>query len=75
MKKTKYFAGSFRTRSQLPLAITEAEDKRDEFIKENEDSIEELDCESIQFIGDRSSDYVSAIISLTYFEKNDTQRS
>ena len=74
MKKTKYFLSGSKPRSQIQVAVGEAETKRDQFLQEYDNTIVEIVSENIQFLYS-TNDIVVAIISLTYFKKDDTKTS
>jgi hypothetical protein len=70
MKKTKYFISAQRSNGELSTVITEAENKRDEFLSESRETIGSIDREEIQIIGTNThNNSIQAIITLTYFEK------
>ena len=68
LKKTKYFLSSSKPRTQLQMAVDDAEIKRDQFLKEDENKISEIESENIQILYS-SNDLVVAIISLTFYQK------
>ena len=66
-KKTKYFASQFYNYSNIDSAITEAEEKRDEFIGNNKNLISEISFESIQSLSISNGQSISLLITLSYY--------
>jgi len=69
MKITKYFVSSEREHTQLSLAITDAETKKNQFIEDNKNDILEIEKEEIKFLAVTNNQYLYAIIQLTYYLK------
>jgi hypothetical protein len=70
MKKTVYFTGVNHNTGQLETAIKTATDKRDTFLKENENNIAKIESEDIiitTWNGNNSN--VMPTIKLTYYPK------
>ncbi len=70
MKKTVYFTGVNHNIGQLETAIKTATDKRDAFLKENENNIAKIESEDI-IITTWNSNHgnVMPTIKLTYYPK------
>ncbi len=70
MKKTVYFTGVNHSTAQLDTAIKTATDKRDAFLKENENNIAKIESEDIIFTTWNSNNAnVMPTIKLTYYPK------
>jgi hypothetical protein len=70
VKKTVYFVSTQRSHVNVSAAISEAEAAKDDFVKKNENLIEEIDLQELKFLSSgHNNENVIVIISLTYYLK------